>query len=202
MSAQCKNNSLAENFRNVGNAHFRKAKYFDALLQYNQSLCLAEPGSETIALGFANRSAVYLKLHIFDFCLENIKLARFGYPSDKMEKLKQREDECNELMMSHKPNPENDPFNFFKLSYPANKMYPGIVDCLELCNNRKYGNHLVTTKDLKTGDIIGIEDPAFTAPSADARLHRCAYCFKDNLMHLIPCTGCSKGEISEKFFKT
>jgi SET and MYND domain-containing protein 4 len=190
-----KNNSLAKKYRNAGNDHFRKQEYFEALMLYNRSLCVAEKGSESIPIAFANRSAVYIKLNQFDLCLENIQLARkFNYPAEKMEKLNSRENECKEMMKTKTPNPDDDPFNYFKLSYPANQKYPQIVDCLELRNNKKFGNYVVTTRDLKTGDIIAIEEPTYKSPNSSARLHRCGYCFKDQLMNLFPCSGCAMGK--------
>jgi tetratricopeptide (TPR) repeat protein len=189
---ESKSNSLALNYRNIGNNHFRKGEYFDALMFYNRSLCTAEIGSESISMAFANRSAVYLTLNHFDLCLQNIQLARdCKYPAGKMEKLDKREEECKELM-TLKPNPDDDPFNFFKLSYSAFEKYPSIVDCLEIKIDKK-GKHVVATRDLKAGDIIAIEKPIITNPTVAARLHRCDYCMKDPLMNLIPCPGCAHG---------
>jgi hypothetical protein len=45
---------------------------------------------------------------------------------------------------------------------------------------------VVATRDLKTGDIIAIEEPDFAALNSAARLYRCHYCMKDQLMNFIP----------------
>jgi SET and MYND domain-containing protein 4 len=172
---------------------------------YNRSLCTAENGCESISMAFANRSAVYLKLNQFDLCLQNIQLARdCNYPAEKMEKLDKREEECKELMKTLKPNPDDDPFNYFKLSYPASEKYPQIVDCLEVKTDKK-GKHVVATRDLKAGDVIAIEEPMMAKVNFAARLHRCDYCMKDQLMNLIPCPGCAHGKLercltSKSFF--
>jgi hypothetical protein len=145
-------------------------------------------------VAFANRSAVYFKLNHFDLCLENIQLARDNnYPQEKMEKLEKHEQECKELMKKLKPNPYDDPFNYFKLSYPSNPKYPQMVDCLELRKDNK-GVHVMTTRDLQTGDIIAIEDPVNPTTYDGARLHRCNFCLKDQLMNLLPCSGCTFGK--------
>lgn len=190
-----KNNSLAKKYRNAGNDLFRKQEFFDALMLYNRSLCVAETGSESISVAYANRSAVYIKLKHFDLCLENIQRARdSNYPAEKMEKLNKREEECKELMKTEKPNPDDNPFNFFKMSYPASKKNPQLVDCLELRNNKKFGNYVVSTRDLKTGDVIAIEEPiSYKASNSSARLYRCGFCFKDQLMNFFPCSGCAMG---------
>jgi SET and MYND domain-containing protein 4 len=157
-------------------------------------LCTAEIGSDSISIAYANRSAVYIKLDHFDLCLQNIQLARDNnYPAEKMAKLNKREVECKELMKTLKPSPDDDPFNYFKLSYPANPKYPQIVDCLEVRSENK-GKHVVATRDLKTGDIIAIEEPASSMTSKEARFYRCNYCIKDQLLNLIPCPGCANGE--------
>jgi SET and MYND domain-containing protein 4 len=189
-----KSNSLAKSYRNKANEHFRHGEYFDALLFYNRSLCTAEIGSDSISIAYANRSAVYIKLNHFDLCLQNIQLARDNnYPAEKMEKLDKREEECKELMKTLKPSPGDDPFNYFKLSYPANPKYPQIVDCLEVKSDKK-GKHVVATRDLKTGDTIAIEEPAIAMTNLEARLYRCNFCLKDQLMNLIPCPQCANGE--------
>jgi SET and MYND domain-containing protein 4 len=190
-----KNNSLAKKYRNAGNVHFRDLQFFEALMVWNRSLCVAENGSESIPIAYGNRSAVYLRLKLFDQCLENIRLARkFNYPQEKMEKLNKREEECKKMMETEISNPDHDPFNYFKLSHPPSKENPEIVDCLELRNNKKFGNHVVTTRDLKTGDVIAMEVPFFKAGNTSARHYRCNFCLKDPLMNLLPCTGCAMGE--------
>jgi SET and MYND domain-containing protein 4 len=196
-----KNNSLAKKYRNAGNDHFRKQEYFESLMVWNRCLCVAEKGSESIPIAYANRSAVYIKLKQFNLCLENIKLARsLNYPADKTEKLNKREEECKKLMQTQSPNPFDDPFNIFKLSYPANPKNPQIVDCLELRNNKKFGNHVITTRELKTGDIIAIEEPFFKSPNLGARHYRCNFCLQDQLLNLIPCSGCAMGKQIIIFF--
>lgn len=59
---------------------------------YNKAICFAETGSEELSLAFANRSAIYFGLHLYDACLKNIKIAKeAGYPKRLMRKLDERE---------------------------------------------------------------------------------------------------------------
>lgn len=195
MSSKMKNNVLADKFRASGTQSYRECKYFDALLDYNHSLCFAEPGTEQMGLAYANRSAAYIELGQFDLCLYNIHQAKVSnYPSDRMFFLVEREKKCKKLMKRQKLNLFDDPFNFFKLSYPVNLKYPEIAECIELQHNKKFGRYLVTTKDLKTGDVIAIEDPSFTLAHSGVHLHRCSYCCKDVRLNLFPCAKCSKGK--------
>lgn len=161
-----KSNFFAVIYRETGNRHFQKREYFESLMQYNRSLCCAI-GNEAISMAYANRSAVYMKLNHFNLCLENIQLARDNnYPREKMEKLDKREKECKELMKK-----------------------------LELRKDKK-GVHVITTRDLSTGDILAIEEPTFAMLYHRSRLHRCNFCIKDSLMNMIPCTGCAMGKFT------
>lgn len=195
MNSPPRRNLLADKFREAGNTFFSDKKNFEALMMYNQSLCCAERGSAQKGLAFGNRSAVYLKMNQFELCLENINLAKSSnYPADRMDQLTAREEECRKLMKTQQPNPEDYPLNYFNLSYPAHKKYPGIAECIELRNDSKYGNHLITTRDLRVGDVLAVEDPISTLASVRARLHRCSTCFRDCFLNLFPCSGCPKGE--------
>ena len=191
-------NERAEEFRNRGNEFFREKKYLEALVAYNESLCCAERESEHVALGFANRSAVYLVLKLYEECLENIKSAcDYGYPEDKVCKLKEREEKCENYMKKCSQRVNNDHLSFFKLSHPANPKIPFIVDCLKLQENEKYGCYLITTKDLKTGDVIAIEEPFYKFVDKDVYHSRCANCLKSNKLNLIPCDDCDTSKTED-----
>jgi SET and MYND domain-containing protein 4 len=184
----------AEKFRSEGNLHFRNRDYHQALLAYNQSLCYAQ--ANDLSLAYANRSAVYLEAKLYDECLENIKLARdLGYPKEKLEKLNERNQKCKKLMKTHQKDPGNEPWNFFKLSHSPNKKIPFIINCLELCENEKYGRYLITKKNLKTGDVIAIEEPFYKFIDNGVYHSRCANCLKSNHLNLTPCALCTKGKI-------
>lgn len=76
---QTKKNEESAKYRASGNKFFERktnANYLKALEFYNKCICYAENDSEEIGLGFANRSAVYFKLRLYDDCLQNIKHAK------------------------------------------------------------------------------------------------------------------------------
>lgn len=119
-------------------------------------------------------------------CLENIELARIHeYPVDKVSKLNEREEKCKKLLEESKNDAKNDPRRFFKLSYPSNEKIPFIVNCLELGES---GRYIVTMSDLKSGDIIAIEDPFFKHIRKEAYISRCANCLKANDLSCADCT--------------
>jgi SET domain len=146
-----------------------------------QSICFAE-SKENLALGFANRSAVYLEDGKYDECLQNIKIARDGYPEERIEKLNKREAKCRKLKKENATKPSNVPDKFYQLSYPPNPKVPFVVDRLE---NRK-GN-LFATEDLKPGDIIAVEDSVIKFLPRYGYVDHCYYCFRVNHMNLLPC---------------
>lgn len=154
-----KSETKSKTLRGEGNSFYSARKFFDALLKYNESLCYAGPGSENLGHAFANRSAVYFEMKLYENCLRNIQLARDNfYPEKQSETLNRREAKSRELMKGKREKP-SEFGNFFKLSYPSNEKLPFLADCLEVKVNQKYGRHVVTNRDLRVGDIISLEDP-------------------------------------------
>lgn len=199
-----KSGEKSDKLRDKGNLEFQSGLYLEALLSYNKSLCYALPESSQISLAYANRSAVYLKAKLFHKCLENIELARkFGYPSDKLQKLDEREERCKKNIENHKLHSENDPRNsFFKLSYPPNEKIPFIANCLELREDDKYGRYIVTNINLEPGDIIAIDEPVYKFVNKEVFDRHCANCLKSNNLSLIPCMSCCYSECVKKNLKT
>lgn len=130
-----------------------------------------------------------MELKKYPECLQNINLAKeSAYPAEKLQKLLEREEKCKNA----KPiDTEHTPEKFFKLSYPANSQIRFIVDGLE-CRQTKYGTGIFTTRDLKPGDIISIEPPAFTLLNKATSYKRCCNCFKSAMMNLLPCLMSTK----------
>ena len=157
-----KNNEIANALRSGGNIAFSNRNFFDALVLYNHSICLSIPGSLSMSLAFSNRSAVYFRTTNYENCLNNIELAKQNnYPEEKLKKLKERECLCLRLLKEIEPNPQDDPWTFFKLSYSSNPKIPFIIDCLELTEGENNNHSIKTNKSLKFGDIVSIEPPFF-----------------------------------------
>lgn len=101
VTQHAKNNKKSKELRLEGNKRFDSQSDLSYCLElYNQSICWAEQDKgEELAIGFANRSAVYFEWKKYDICLENIDLAvKAGYPERLMEKLDQRKADCIKLM--------------------------------------------------------------------------------------------------------
>lgn len=185
-------NKTANEHRTSGNEFYKQSKFYEALVCYNKSICFALPGSVELSLGFANRSAVYMEVNQIEMCLENIQLAiDCGYPKEKMKTLIMRQEKCLDMMETLEMDPDDDPWNFFKLSHTSNNKIPWIIDGIELRESKKFGRYLITTKALKAGDIIAIEEPFFKFLYQRQRYSRCVNCLKSLLFNLFPCLECT-----------
>jgi hypothetical protein len=206
-----KSNKIADECRIIGNKLYSQRNFFDALVKYNESLCFAQDGSEAIGLAYANRSAVYFEMKLYEKCLKNIELAKLnGYPEKNFHILDKRSQKCHEFKSEQQQvTVMENPFEFVKLSYKENPRLPFVVNCLELKQSEVFGRYIVTTQDLNVGDILAIEEPHFKVIKSDSRYEscpemnkyqRCSVCLKDNLMDLIPCPYCISSEFFFKFF--
>lgn len=202
---EIKSNKKADALRAEGNKFYSERKFHDAVLKYNESLCYAEPETENIGLAYANRSAVFFEMKLFEKCLKNVELAKSQkYPEKNLETLKKREEKCRELMKSSNESLTSDPRKLFKLSYPPNKRLPFIIACLELKVDEVFGRHIITNRSLKVGDIVSIEEPFCSVLLSQSNFvevpksnifQRCANCLKDNGLDLMPCGRCCQGKL-------
>lgn len=164
----------AKKHRNIGNVKLKKQKYFEALENLNKSLCLAESGSQDISLAYASRTRVYKEVKEIEKFMINTQLEMDSGRS-----------QC-EGRFPESTRGSDEPWSFFKLSYPANPKIPFVADCLELQNDDNFGRYITAKHCLKVGDIIAIEEPFFKIVESSASHLRCANCLKSNKMNLLP----------------
>lgn len=80
------------------------------------------------------------------------------------------------------------------LSLMPNPKAPFAANCLDIKYNSKDGHYVMTNEDLKPGQIIAVETPIVHAMTMIDRLYRyrkCAKCYRENCLSLIPCTTCT-----------
>jgi SET and MYND domain-containing protein 4 len=200
-----KDDIKAKEFCLLGNDKFVERNYFEALLYLNKSLCFAQ-SPETSAMTFAVRATVYLKLKFYDRCLTNIRLSRNAFKIEHKHfttYLDIAEKQCrDELPAQTKASDSYTALvsDFLKLSYPANPKLPFAAECLELKENKKFGRHIVTNRNLKAGDIIAITPNIYNFINKEARFHHCSSCLRSNDMNLFPCPGCPNGKMTATIF--
>lgn len=190
-----KSNAIAESCRAKGNKFYASKHFLDALESYNQSLCFAESGSSNVGLAYANRSAVFFELSLFDNCLHNIQLAKQNnYPAENMQKLDERIEVCLELMNNkEKLEDLSTPvgIEYFKLTRTASEKLPYIADCLEMKSDKNFGRYITTKSSLKPGDVVCSEEPFSKLLLPAQRYKYCANCLNDNFLDLISCDSCT-----------
>lgn len=200
-----KSNQKSNISRQEGNEFYKNRQFTQALSKYNQSLCFSEKNSENLGLAYANRSAVYFEMKLFEKCLQNIDtaIAHF-YPKENKHILETRRAKCLELMnVDQKRKTEN----LFKLSLPINSKIPFLAKNLELRNDKKFGRHIITTSDVSVGDVVAVDKPFCCVPISESQFvnvpedniyQRCNNCLKINHLNLYPCEDCCYGKY---FFK-
>lgn len=190
---------MSEFTRNQGNEEFKKGNYRNSLICYNVALMKAEGTSNLkAALCYGNRSAAFLEMGYFSECLHNIDLALAvpDYPESNVKRLQERRQKCLKLMRRVNKEPKSSLSPFSKLSYDANTKMPFFISSIEMIEDSKYGRHLITTSDLKSGDVIALFDESSSIFTMNLENHAwaCYNCSKVNNLDLIPVEGCDDGE--------
>lgn len=188
-----KSNSEATACREYGKRHFSSGDYVEAMKSFNKGLSFAENGSEELGLAYANRSACFFQLNMLQECLTDIEMAKKShYPAHLMHKLDARVSKCKDRMESAQFNANQHNIREPVLSFGEHEKYAGVADCLEIQSNDKFGRHIITTRDLKIGQTILIEEPFSIAAFAHSIKNgdRCSGCLKD-AMNFIACENCT-----------
>lgn len=191
-SLKCeKNEERSIAARNRGNQFFAKEKnYLLALEAYNESLCLAPIESESLAIAYANRSAIYLNAGFYGFCFENIALALANnYPERLRPKLLQRRDDCLNFMNNERDAIESAVYydKVPELTYPSNPKRPFAIEGLEYASSNQFGRFVVAKHDLKPGDVIVVEKPFNKNLLKSAVYTNCTNCGTNQFYNLKPC---------------
>lgn len=181
-----KDNTVAINLRRDGDTYFTLANYRKAMEIYNESLCFAEPGTEHISLGYANRSNCFYKLKMYDRCIDDIFLAKKGKCTPIMiDMLNKCFDKCMEFInegdvaYAHKP----------KLCCPANKQIPVFSNSIKIEFDERRGQRVVATENLNAGQTFMVE-PVYVGELFTEKYKSCSICLKYN-QNLIPCKDCT-----------
>lgn len=181
----CKSEAIAVGKRKSGNESFHRKNWMSAMALYNDSLRFAEQGSSNIGLTYANRSACFLELKMYNECLIDIKFAKeAGFPADLMPKLERREAECLERI-------EKGDYGELdlKLSYDADEKFPCLSNVIEFKQNAIGECWAFAKEDIEAGSTIAIEK-TYNGCVRSEYGSRCNICMKDKT-NLVPCTKCT-----------
>ncbi|CAG9771244.1 unnamed protein product [Ceutorhynchus assimilis] len=186
---QSKNNTIADNVRNEGNAFYHNRKWMNALILFNNTICYGKPDSAQLAKGYANRSALLFEMKYYKQCLEDIDKALniVSYTSDQRRKLIDRQKEAKKLL------PKQELKYFHKEIPELSSVNPDITAAslsVKIQKNDKYGRFIEATRDIEGGEIIAIERPYAIAIKEKKKKMYCSECAEFSL-NLIPCLKCS-----------
>lgn len=129
-------------------------------------------------------------MNLFEDCLKSIELAQAGKcPEQLRDLLNKMTVKCHEKISSGEK--QETPFRL-ELSYPSNPKIPSVASCLELQTSEECGRYIVTTRDLKVGDVVIMERPFVACLRTTMRYNRCAHCMAGDKRHLLmPCPTCT-----------
>lgn len=181
-----KNNKSSVDHRNEGNKKFADKNWLEAIESYNKSLSFAENKSPNVGLAYANRSACFYKLELYEKCLIDIQFAKkSNYPKNLMGKLDERKENCMKYMKSA----EKPAFVEPKLSFEADKNIACMANSVQLKFDNKFGRHFIATHDIGVGDII-FRDEFFISMVPHDSYKRCSVCSTE-YDNLYPCARCT-----------
>ncbi|XP_064088538.1 SET and MYND domain-containing protein 4-like [Macrobrachium nipponense] len=164
--------------------------------------------------GFANRSAILLDLGAYEECLEDIDLAlEYGYPEELRPKLEARRLKCQEAQRQEETsnfkqrdlldgNLEKlvlrDALKEFKsvvakkppVLKDPNPCLPAFSSSVKVCHWPDKGRRgLVATRDIKPGEVLGVERAFAIVLSQDRLAINCSTC-TSRCVNPLPCPGC------------
>lgn len=91
-----KSNEVSEDRRAAGNKAFQGKRNQEALMLYSQAVMMADhEDGDSLALGYANRSAVFYHMGKLELCLQDVDQAlHAGYPDKLLFKVLDRRGQC------------------------------------------------------------------------------------------------------------
>ncbi|KAJ6646991.1 SET and MYND domain-containing protein 4, partial [Pseudolycoriella hygida] len=193
---QYKGHNLEIRCREQGHSLYAESRYERAIGMYNRSACFAYTGTDTgVALAYYYRSMCFLKLKMFEECLNDVRLVRtLNYPEYLTSDLNEREQTC--IIESQLWVPRMIP----KLRPTSENGLEGMSDAVIIEYNWEFGRMITATRDLAIGETVMIEKnyihstrPYHNIDSAHnimVPFMSCNYCAK-YLANLVPCRTCA-----------
>ncbi|KAM4795662.1 SET and MYND domain-containing protein 4 [Rhinophrynus dorsalis] len=159
-------------YREKGNKRFAGRQYMAAGALYSKAISHARPGTEEMAICFANRSAVLFHLGLYTVCLEDIERAqKHGYPERLRNKIIQRQEECLQRLREDSTSTPNAQYvgmiqpcresstdmscdKLQELNLDKNPQLTNASSSLSLQFNTCKGRHLVASQDIAQGEVL------------------------------------------------
>ncbi|KAM9320296.1 SET and MYND domain-containing protein 4 [Gastrophryne carolinensis] len=164
-------------YKEEGNKRFGRKQYTAAAVLYSKAISHASPGTEEMAICFANRSAVLFHLGHYSVCLEDIDRAEeHGYPERLKRKILQRHAECLQKLKqsSSSSTPRTRSINLMdatgepaadavcdklqELNLNKNLQLTNASSSLNIQFSTSKGRHLVASEDISQGELLILEE--------------------------------------------
>ncbi|KAG8590182.1 hypothetical protein GDO81_006670 [Engystomops pustulosus] len=151
-------------YKEEGNKRFGRKQYTAAAVLYSKGISHGIPGTEELALCFANRSAVLFHLGHYSACLEDIDRAQEnGYPQRLLSKILQRQESClQKLKQCDTSNTKSHKTERNQEKVTENPLLPNASRSLKLKFSTSKGRHLVASEDIAQGELLICEEAYVT----------------------------------------
>lgn len=183
-----KSNKVAMEKRKLAINDFNNGDWNDAIDWLNESLCFAEIGTKSIGTAYADRSACFFNLKLYEKCLVDIELAMNNhYPKRLIPGLEKRKEIC---LVHIAKRQQNEKMDNFQLQAHLNECgyFAGTSKTIEL--KKQDGRYSMAAKqDIDVGEIIAV-DKSFTKTLYTIYGWKCNICLKSNT-NLVPCKRCT-----------
>lgn len=182
-----KSNKIALEKRKLGRNDFDNRNWSDAMDWFNESLCFAEIGTKSVGIAYADRSACFFNMKMFEKCLIDIELAkRNNYPKHLIPELEKRKESCLTRLQHHQTGKN------VNLALESHlKEYGYFTGASEKIGiGVKVGRCSIEAKqNIDVGEIVAV-DRAFTKTLFTIYGWKCNICLKSNT-NLVPCKRCT-----------
>lgn len=177
---------MSKTIRQSGNEYFHNRNWNDAIENFNESLCFATIGSPNMGFAYANRSACFFNLKLFDKCLVDIELAkRNNYPKHLFPELEKRKDSCLKHISEQQSTINNDAI---QLNCSEDEHFHGMSSAIKM-HTQSGAHSMIAKQDIQVGEVVAF-DKAFTKTLYTIYGWKCNICLKSNT-NLVPCKKCT-----------
>ncbi|XP_069800694.1 SET and MYND domain-containing protein 4 [Dendropsophus ebraccatus] len=153
-------------YKEEGNKRFGRKQYTAAAVLYSKAISHGSPGTEEMAVCFANRSAALFHLGHFAACLEDIERAQEnGYPERLQSKILQRQADClqklkqNDISSTKSHRTERKCVeNHKQQELKGSPQLPNASSSVKLKVSTSKGRHLVACRDIGQGELLVSEE--------------------------------------------
>lgn len=177
--------------RDKAGAIYNDSSYLESLLYLNKSLCFGIVGTENYNVTMIGRSIICVIMNADVAALKNVEYLKIGkYPPNTKHIVDDVIKKSTKRLANAVKGDESEflktPLSKFFYERPSNSPKIKVLSPLIITQG-----FLTTTKNVKIGDIIAIEQPFFGASFGDSANMNCANCMKYSIFTLIPCDGCT-----------